>query len=302
MYNRTGTIFNIQRFSTSDGPGIRTTVFFKGCPLNCAWCHNPESKSALPEVFYKKDLCISCRACGEVCPQSCHSFTNEHIFDRKSCTACARCVQVCPSDALEGCGEVSPVSRIIETVLRDKPFYDETGGGLTLSGGEPLMQPEFCVALLQCAKQHGIHTAVQTSGFSADGISIDEINRFTDLWLYDIKLFPDSEHIKYTGVSNKIILKNLRRLDTSAAAIILRCPLIPGINITREHFEKIAELLKELKNVRCVNLLPYHPLGISKAQQLSKAQKYQNDSFAELPPINTLADMLRAKTDIDVVI
>ena len=300
MYNDSGTIFNIQRFSTSDGPGIRTAVFLKGCPLNCAWCHNPESKSILPEMFYNQAVCIQCQACKNVCPYVCHSFASEHIFDRKGCTACAECEKVCPSGALKRCGEYTSANRIIETVLRDKPFYDETGGGLTLSGGEPLMQPEFSVALLQSAKRHGIRTAVETSGFSADGIA--EINRFTDLWLYDIKLFPESEHIKYTGVSNKVILENLSYLDRTGATIILRCPIIPEINTTQEHFDRIAELLKEHKNICSVNLLLYHPLGISKAEQLSKAQIYGNGKFTELSQISAFVDKLRSKTDIDIVI
>ena len=213
MYKK-GKIFNIQRFSTSDGPGIRTVVFFMGCPLDCAWCHNPESKTG-----------------GE---------------------------------------EEKTAEEIIDIVLRDMPFYEESGGGLTLSGGEPLMQFDFALSLLKLAKERGVHTAIETCGFTSRDLS--KLVPYTDLWLYDIKLFPAEEHVRHTGVTNKHIFENLYLLDCMGANIVLRCPIIPNINMTEEHFDSLGQLANSLKGVTAIHLEPYHPLGISKAQKLGKVQ------------------------------
>jgi len=300
MYNK-GKIFNIQRFSTSDGPGIRTVIFFKGCPLACDWCHNPESQSALPEIFYKKDMCLGCGACVNTCKEGCHTFKGEtHLFKRERCIRCAECANLCSAKALEVCGEEKCSDEIIETVLRDKPFYEESGGGVTLSGGEPLMQLDFALSLLKLAKENGVHTAIETSGFS--GGNILELAKYTDLWLYDIKIFPEDEHIKYTGVSNKTIFDNLFLLNGSGADIILRCPIIPDINMKDEHFEKMAELANSLSGVSAIHLEPYHPLGISKSEQLSKLQPYLNDKFLEKSSLEPFAQALRIKTEKDVLI
>lgn len=188
----------------------------------------------------------------------------------------------------------------MDTVLRDKPFYAESGGGMTLSGGEPLMQYDFALSLLNLAKGHGLHTAIETSGFTTKDLT--ELNPYTDLWLYDIKLFSEEEHRKYTGVSNRQIRKNLHLLDQIGANIVLRCPIIPNINMTDEHFDALAELAAGLKHVTAIHLEPYHPLGLSKAQQLSRKQPYQNDQFLEAPVLQPYADQLRAKTDTEVII
>lgn len=294
-----GSVFNIQRFSTSDGPGIRTVVFFKGCPLDCAWCHNPESKNAATDVFFKRELCIGCGACGAVCGN--HSFADGlHRFDRQRCASCGKCAEVCATKALEACGEMKTVEEIIEQVLRDRPFYDESGGGVTLSGGEPLLQYDFALALLQQAKRHGLHTAIETSGFSAK--DLQELNACTDLWLYDVKLLSEEAHLQYTGVSNRQILENLRQLDAMGANIILRCPVIPDVNLTQAHFEGLAALANSLQNVAAIHLETYHPLGISKSQQLNKKQAYNAEAFLEPSAVEPFAALLRAKTDIEVCI
>ena len=265
MYNK-GKVFNIQRFSTSDGPGIRTVVFFKGCPLNCAWCHNPESKSLATEIFYKKEQCISCGACTSICSTGGHTLRKGiHQFDREKCVRCEKCAQVCYTNALELCGSEKTAEEVLDIVLQDKPFYDESGGGMTLSGGEPLLQYEFALALFQLAKTHGLHTAIETSGFSSKDLAL--LNDFVDLWLYDVKIFPEDEHMKYTGVSNKVIFDNLYLLDRLGANIILRCPIIPDINMNFEHIDNLVALASNHKNVTAIHLEPYHPLGISKAQQ-----------------------------------
>lgn len=295
-----GKIFNIQRFSTSDGPGIRTVVFLKGCFLDCAWCHNPESKCAKTEIFYDPIKCVGCGRCVNVCENNCQSFGDVHIFEREKCNSCGQCASVCCADALEICGEEKTAEEIIDVVLRDKPFYEESGGGITLSGGEPLMQYDFSLSLLKLAKENGLHTAIETSGFS--GKRLEELIRYTDLWLYDIKLFPDDEHKKHTGVSNENIFKNLYLLDSSGANIILRCPMIPNVNLTQEHFENLSELANKLKNVIAIHLEPYHPLGLSKAKLLGKTQIYRNNKFLDSSKLRPFAEMLMAKTTKEIVI
>lgn len=300
MYSK-GRIFNIQRFSTSDGPGIRTVVFMKGCPLSCAWCHNPESKSTATEIFYKKEQCVGCGACADICTAGGHTLSDGvHYFEREKCVRCAKCVEVCCSSALEACGETKTAEEILGAVLRDKPFYEESGGGITLSGGEPLMQYDFTHALLKLAKKHGLHTAIETSGFCSGDLRL--LNEYTDLWLYDVKLISEQEHIKHTGVSNKVILDNLYLLDRIGAKIILRCPIIPDINMNTEHFDKLAQLANSMNSVAAIHLEPYHPLGLSKAEQINKTQPYQNDKFLDTSILMPFFHSLKAKTDMDVVI
>lgn len=300
MYN-TGKVFNIQRFSTADGPGIRTVVFLKGCPLDCAWCHNPESKSGLTEILYKQNCCIGCGECNRVCLHGAHGFTGGiHRFEREKCIGCEKCAEVCCTEALEVCGKEISAEEIIDNVLRDEPFYRESGGGITLSGGEPLMQYNFSLSILALAKKYGLHTAVETCGFLNRNIS--EINKFTDLWLYDIKLLDEGEHIKFTGVSNKKILENLRLLDSIGARIILRCPIIPNVNLNESHFTKLAKLINSLTNVEAVNLEPYHPLGIFKAQQIGKTQAYKNECFLNVAEIKPFAEKLSAEVKTKILI
>ena len=300
MLNK-GSVFNIQRFSTSDGPGIRTVVFLKECPLNCIWCHNPESKSGAAEIFYKKELCIGCGDCCDVCLFGAHIFSDGvHHFNREKCTKCGKCAEKCYSNALELCGELKTAEEIMDIVLQDKPFYTESGGGITISGGEPLMQYDFTCSLLKLAKEQEIHTAIETSGFSA--MDLTKLHPYVDLWLYDIKLFSEDEHIKYTGVSNKIILDNLYLLDRMGANIILRCPIIPHVNLNEQHFLKLARLAKSLKNITAIHLEPYHPLGLSKAEQLGKNLLYQNNDFLNPSAIEPFADMLRKSQKQEVII
>ncbi len=292
-----GKIFNIQRFSTSDGPGIRTTVFFKGCPLSCVWCHNPESHTSNNELFFDERKCIGCGVCIGICKNGCHIISEkEHSFSRAFCEKCGKCALSCPSKAIELCGEEKSADEIIDTVLRDTPFYEQSGGGLTLSGGEPLMQFDFALELFKKAKEKGISTAIETSGFCHRDLS--EMAKFVDLWLFDIKLFDKDEHKKYTGVSNQIILENLHRLDGIGANIILRCPVIPGINLEKEHFEKIAALANSLRNVSTIHLEPYHPLGISKSHLLGKEAAFGNTEFLAKDDISEYARLIAEKTGI----
>ncbi len=300
MHNR-GRILNIQRFSTSDGPGIRTVVFLKGCPLNCIWCHNPESKSCETEIFYQQDSCIGCGGCMEACRSGCHRFVQgQHLFEREGCSRCMACVDVCPSNALRACGEEKSAEDVIATVMRDRQFYDNSGGGCTFSGGEPLFQYAFMLDLLKLAKSNHLHTAIETSGFTSKDLT--PLHEYTDLWLYDIKLIAEAAHIQYTGVSNQKILENWRWLDRMGAKIILRCPMIPGVNVSNDHFQGLALLANQLSHVVGIHLEAYHPLGVSKAQQLGKRYEYQNHCFLEKSSLEHFAAELEANTHIHVEI
>lgn len=263
-----GMIFDIQRFSLQDGPGIRTTVFLKGCPLNCIWCHNPESKKQKPQLMLYSARCIGCGECLGRCPLGLHSFTEagEHIIKRDSCTACAECVEGCVG-ALQLFGREQTCEEIIAEVERDRSFYDNSGGGMTVSGGEPLMQPELTTALLKAAKEKGISTAIETSGFAPEKV-IASVLPYTDLFLFDFKESDPERHKQYTGVGNERILANLRYLDSKGACVVLRCPIIPGCNDRPDHFAAIAAIAEELSCISRVDVEPYHPLGKSKAEAL----------------------------------
>ena len=283
--NTTGTIFDIQRFSLHDGPGIRTTVFFKGCPLHCLWCHNPESQDFLPEISYNPTTCITCGACVAVCPLGCHTMDDaRHGFDRTHCTRCGRCADACCTGALVQIGRLATVEEVLADVLRDKPFYDTSGGGLTLSGGEPLAQPAFAAALLAAAKANGLHTAVETSG-SIPFAVFAAVLATVDLFLYDIKETDSDAHLRFTGGNLDAILANLHQLDHAGAAIRLRCPIIPGLNDRDTHFEELARIAGSLQNVQGIDLIPYHPLGTGKTEHLGKTNSYQ----AKMPTDDTVA-------------
>lgn len=263
-------VFNIQRFSINDGPGIRTTVFLKGCMLNCIWCHNPESKSQKPQLMLHEKLCIGCGECRNACPLSLHSVSKngEHLINREKCIVCGKCAEACVG-ALEIVGKKMSVKEIIKEVLKDKVFYKNSGGGMTLSGGEPLMNPRFVLSLLKAAKEEGLHNCIETSGF-ARWEDIEALIPYVDLFLWDVKETDSVRHKEYTGVPNERILENLRRLNKAGAGIILRCPIIPTYNDRKEHLEAIAALAEELDNVQRIDVEPYHPLGKSKCEDLGK--------------------------------
>lgn len=297
----TGNIFNIQRFSTSDGPGIRTVVFLKGCPLSCIWCHNPESRSIHHEIYYDSEKCVNCGKCKKVCNVNQHILDDgKHVFLHNDCKGCMKCALECPVNALEICGKEVTVEDVMFEVLRDVEFYEESCGGITLSGGEPLMQYDFSLEILKKSKEAGLHTAVETSGYCYK--ELYDISQYVDLWLYDIKLISKSEHIKYTGVSNEKILENLFYLDSIGSKIILRCPIIPDINFTQNHFNQILQLANELKNVVAIHFEPYHPLGISKSIRLGKTQGYQNKEFLTADSIVPFISSMKDKTNINIEI
>lgn len=274
----TGTVFNIQRFCVNDGPGIRTTVFLKGCPLSCAWCHNPESKSPRPELFYDADKCVSCGRCVSLCPQKAHLMENgRHQLRRESCVRCMACAEThCP--ALAAAGETRRAEDIMAEVLRDRPFYQASGGGMTLSGGEPFFQEAFALDLLRLAREAQVHTCVETCGFAPLSL-LEQAAQWVDLFLYDIKLTDPALHRQWTGVSNDRILENLRALDKMGAKTVLRCPVIPGVNDTPAHFQGVAKIANSLTHLQEIHLEPYHPLGVSKARRLGRESLLEGISF-----------------------
>ncbi len=274
-----GTIFDIQKFSIHDGPGIRTTVFLKGCPLRCLWCHNPESQSRAPEMAFTSSKCVGCGSCVKTCPASCHSIdASTHVFNREGCSRCGLCAKACYAGALELVGRKAEVSEVIDEVMKDSPFYESSGGGMTLSGGEPFFQPEFSAALLAEAKARGLHCCVETCGFAAWSV-IEPVLKDVDLFLFDVKESDPARHEEFTGVPLKPVMETLERLDKAGAKIILRCPVVPGLNDRPEHFRAVAELSKRLQGVQEINLMPYHPLGVSKAERFGLPVRHAQSGF-----------------------
>ena len=297
---KSGTIFNIQKFSVNDGPGIRTTVFMKGCPLDCIWCHNPESKSAKCEIFYDSSKCIECRMCESICPNKCHIFSSEHhAYERKDCTACGECAKACITNALEMVGYKKSVDEILEEVLKDKIFYENSGGGITLSGGEPMYQFEFTHELLKEAKKQGLHICMETCGFAKEE-SYRKIADLVDIFLFDYKETNSHKHKEFTGVSNELIIKNLMMLDALGCKIILRCPIIPTLNDTEEHLAGIADIANKLNNILEINNEPYHPLGKGKAQNLGREYALDDLSFPENAEVEKWIENISSKTNIPV--
>jgi pyruvate formate lyase activating enzyme len=266
----TGLVFDIKKFSIHDGPGIRTTVFFKGCPLSCWWCHNPEGQSPQPELVLRESRCIGCGACLEVCDQGAISWDGDVVStDREKCVLSGACVEVCYAEAREMVGQEMTVAEVMAEIGRDIAFYDQSGGGVTFSGGEPLLQRDFLLALLRACKEEEIHTAVDTCGF-ATWETLDSIRKHVDLFLYDLKLMDDAKHRKFTGVSNELILKNLQRLSAQGHDIFLRVPIIPGINDDAENIRQIGTFAAALPHLKRVDILPYHRAAAEKYHRLNK--------------------------------
>ena len=259
-----GTVFNIQRFSIHDGPGIRTTVFLKGCPLRCSWCHNPEGISPKPELAVSIRRCIACGECLGSCPSSLPvPGVAPQPNDLERCLACGACAMACPCEARQIVGEEMSAAAVLEEIVKDRVFFEESGGGVTFSGGEPLWQADFLARLLKACKVEGIHTVVDTCG-QVPWRDLESVTRLTDLFLYDIKLMDDRMHRAHTGASNGRILENLYRLARVHQKIWLRVPIIPGVNDSVVNMQATARMAASLPAVEKVCLLPFHPLGEDK--------------------------------------
>lgn len=280
----TGLVYDVQGYSVHDGPGIRTTVFLKGCPLSCPWCHSPESQLFEPQVCLKKTSCMGlegCSHCLDVCATGALRAPGEEAeatkaapcFHHSECTDCGACVDVCPPKSLYVCGRSYTVEEALARVLRDRPFYETSGGGVTLSGGEPLCQPDFAESFLRACKEAGVDTALDTTGYVPSG-AIDRVLPYTDLFLYDLKHLDSAAHQRACGVPNEIILDNARHIASAGGKLQIRIPLIPRFNDAEDNLRSTARFCRELgEAVETVQLLPYHTLGVSKYERLGYDRK-----------------------------
>ena len=283
-----GRVFNVQRFSVHDGPGIRTTVFLKGCPARCPWCHNPESQSFAPEVLVVETRCIACGSCARVCPQGAPPAGSP------LCTACGACVEACPAGARQLAGRETTVEELTKEILRDRLFYDESGGGVTFSGGEPLAQPEFLAALLSACREASLHRAVDTCGF-APRERLLPLVPLVDLFLFDVKLVDDARHRALTGLPAGPILENLRSLTAAGARLWIRVPVIPGHTDGEADVAATAALLAGLPGIEKVCLLPYHATAARKTARLGRSYPLGELAPPAASDLETLAAVFRRR-------
>lgn len=285
---KSGLVTDIQRFSLNDGPGIRTTVFLKGCNMKCSWCHNPETISHKKELMFYKNKCIGCGRCFNTCPSGVHSVVDGvHVIDREKCTLCGKCVELCYAEALVFSASEKTSDEVMFEVLQDKIYYDESNGGVTLSGGEVTCQKDFALEIIEKCKQNGIKTAIETN-LLLPFEQIKDLLAAVDLVMFDIKIFDSDEHKKHTLVDNKQILENVKKLDELGVPFIVRTPLIPDVSDSIENLSAIAEYISETKNLLYYEILNFNPLGASKYESLAK-----NNEFAAAKPfVNTKLDEL----------
>lgn len=274
LMDSNGFIFDIKRYAIHDGPGIRTTVFLKGCPLRCWWCHNPEGISPGYELMYFEFKCMHCKTCLNVCETGAITFENNNLFiDRSLCTSCGVCTETCPTGALTLVGKKITLEELVREIEKDVLFYDNSGGGVTFSGGEPLLQHQFLIEALKECKKRGLHTVLDTSGYAPRDI-FSLVLDYVDVFLYDLKLADDEEHKRYTGVSNSLIKDNLQTLVNIGRGkdVILRLPVIPAITDTERNISLLIEFVSSLKGIREIDLLPFHDVN-EKYNRLGKEYK-----------------------------
>lgn len=291
----TGLVFNVQRYSIDDGPGIRTTVFLKGCPLTCPWCHNPEGVSPLPEVLIVADRCVECVECVRVCPAPpVVGPQGRMILDRRECLGCGRCVEVCVAGARHMVGVERTADDLLLEVERDRVFYERTGGGATFSGGEPLAQGDFLIECLQGCRERGLHAAVDTSGFAERDLILT-VAGLADLILFDLKTLDPEQHQKLTGVPLAPIIGNLRAVDASGVHVVVRFPMIPGITDSDANVEAVVDVMTSLTNSRSIQLLPFHRTAVDKYRRLGRVWQY--GALEPLPANRTsaVADFLTSR-------
>jgi len=295
-----GMIVKIERFAIHDGPGIRTVIFMKGCPLRCWWCATPESQDVLPEMGYFADKCMRCAKCVEVCPVKAIAISNsgEILTERQFCDNCGKCVEVCPTSARRMMGKEVTVGQVVEEVEKDSIFYWNSGGGVTLSGGEPTMQPKFSMEILKACKESGMHAAMETCGYVKWDI-LDEMLKYLDLVYIDIKHISSVEHTKLTGKRNELILENIRKIAAEYAdiSLIIRIPIIPGYNDSIENIVSTAKFVRQLKRVERIELLPYHKFGVSMYRVLLRSYPLLN---LEVPHEDHLRDLEQLIRSYDI--
>jgi pyruvate formate lyase activating enzyme len=281
-----GIVFDVKHFAVHDGPRIRTTIFLKGCPLRCEWCHSPESQNPIPELLIHQDRCIGCRRCLEVCKLG--AISSPGAIDRSKCNLCGECTETCYAEALELLGKKMTIDQLMEIVEKDKELLISSGGGVTLSGGEPMMHSGFAVELLRRLKETGYHTALDTSGYTT-WEKLKQALEYSDLVLYDLKHMDSLKHKQHTGVSNDLILENLRKTSKNGNSIWIRVPLIPRINDDEENLRELADYVKGLE-VERTYILPYHTLGVAKYAALDREYelKIEPHSFEKLKEIKEL--------------
>ena len=286
-----GQVFEIERYATKDGPGIRTVVFFKGCNLRCIWCQNPESHIMKPEVMYSAEQCAGCRKCLSVCP---NGSVREippfgFISNSNTCLLCGACVDACFYDARKIVGKTYTVEELMKEILKDKNFYDNSGGGVTFSGGEPLLQHRVVLEVAKSCRKMGIHTALETAGY-VEWKVLEEVIPYMNLIFYDVKHIDEKLHKEYTGVSNKLILENLKKLSMKFNNIIVRIPVVPKVNNTMDVQRKIFQFLLKYTNVKTVELLPFHRLGTGKYNGLGRIYKMENTANLHKEDCRPFAD------------
>lgn len=298
VIERKAFIFNKQKYNMYDGPGVRTLVFFKGCPLRCKWCSNPEGLERKYQIMFKPTTCVSCGSCVPVCPQKIHSISSsgEHIIDRSiDCIGCGQCVEACIPEALKVAGEQVPISELLEYVEQDRAFYDQSGGGVTLGGGEVTSQPEAAINLLQACKQEGLHTAIETCGYTKKE-TILRFAEYVDLFLFDLKHIDPDRHFELTGVRNEMILENLEELIMKRNHVKVRMPMLKGINDSEAEIRGVIEFLKpfrEFKNFEGIDLLPYHKLGVNKYVQLGMDYPIEGDPSLDDADLDRIEGWIR---------
>ncbi len=307
IIERKAFVANVQKYNMYDGPGIRTIVFFKGCPLRCKWCSNPEGLQQKYQVMLKRNLCKDCGACASVCPAGIHNISNEtgkHEVRRDiDCRGCRKCADVCSVSAISIAGQVKTISELFEIIEEDRAFYDISGGGVTLGGGEVLMQPDAAANLLMVCKNEGINTAIETSGY-AKLEAVLQVAKFTDLFLFDIKHMDSDRHFELTGVRNELILNNLKELLSRRYNVKVRMPLLKGFNDSQDEIESVINFLmpyRYYKNFKGIDLLPYHKFGVNKYNQLDKDYMLEGDPSLNSDDLNRIESSFK-KNDFSVTV